>query len=215
MKATECIKEKIKKYLDQRIEVDRAYNARVKELKEVYNVGTGSRFIEEEKQKCEELEQKAFEEFKSVHEDFLMILESINDRILMPIPEDTKALIDLYGAEPETIGEAQKQAILKKCGNSISSLRYLYKMTGIESKPLWAIADDAYNMIIDAEEKVKRYIQKYNRCYNDAEPRSKHCDMITLSYVVPLRYNYEVNCLYKGYPFGEIQKALDELEIDI
>ena len=75
----------------------------VKELKEVYRVGTGSRFIEEEKAKCDELETKAHHEYESIFEDLAKLYESITDRLLSPVPDDVKMLIDLYGKTLEKI----------------------------------------------------------------------------------------------------------------
>ena len=75
----------------------------VKELKEVYRVGTGSRFIEEEKVKCDELETKAYKEFESIYDDLAKLYEAITDRLLSPVPNDVKMLIDLYGKTLEKI----------------------------------------------------------------------------------------------------------------
>ena len=215
MKKTELIKDKIKKYLEQRIEVDKAYNAKVKELKEIYKVGIGSRFIEEEKAKCDELETKAYKEFESIYDDLAKLYEAITDRLLSPVPDDVKTLIDLYGEKPEKMTETEKASLIKKCGNNIASLRYLNNKTGIDVKPLWAIADIVHSMIESAENRLRTEIKPYIRNYNDSVAESKFCNMITVPYEIPLRYNYYVNCLYHGYPFDEVQNSLDELGIEI
>lgn len=184
-------------------------------MKEVYRVGTGSRFIEEEKAKCDELEIKAYKEFESIYDDLVKLYEAIEDRFLSPIPDDVKMLIDLYGETPERMTETEKVSLIKKCGNNIASLRYLNNKTGIDVKPLWEVADNTSMMLKSAEKRLKTEIKLYRRNYNDSVAESKFCNMITVPYEIPLRYNYYVNCLYHGYPFDEVQNSLDELGIEI
>jgi len=43
--------------------------------------------------------------------------EAITDRVLSPVPNDVKILIDLYGETPERMTETEKTSLIKKCGN--------------------------------------------------------------------------------------------------